>query len=65
MTEFEPINRGYNTTFRPSALTLGVVVPIENYDQGPVPTMVDHVERVKLVEELGFRPIWILSLIQI
>ncbi|MEM7114653.1 MAG: LLM class oxidoreductase [Chloroflexota bacterium] len=56
---FQPINRAYNTVFRPNQLTLGLVVPIETYPHTPVPTMVQHLERVRLVEELGFAAIWL------
>ena len=56
---FQTINRGYNGTFRPSRLSLGVVVPLETYTTGPVPTMTRHVERVHLVAELGFSAIWL------
>ncbi|MES9956326.1 MAG: LLM class oxidoreductase [Sedimenticola sp.] len=56
---FQPINRGYNTTFRPGRLSLGLVVPLENYSAGPVPTMNRHVERVQLAEALGFSAAWL------
>lgn len=59
MPAFESINRAYNHTFQPKRLSLGVVVPIENYDQGPVPTMKDHLTRVQLIERLGFTALWI------
>lgn len=59
MSAFEQINRGYNHTFQPEKLSLGVVIPIENYDQGSQPTMIDHVERVRLIDELGFKSLWI------
>ena len=58
-TEFDPINRGYDAVFRPNRLSLGLTVPIENYAQGPVPTMADHIERIQLVEELGFSAVWL------
>ena len=58
-SEFQPINRGYNTTFRPGLLSLGVVVPLETYSTSPVPDMNRHVERVQLAEELGFSAIWL------
>ena len=57
--EFQPINRGYNTVFRPQRLSLGLVVPIETYAKSPVPVMVRHVERVQLAEALGFAAIWL------
>ncbi|MEM1408600.1 MAG: hypothetical protein AAGG59_17585 [Bacteroidota bacterium] len=59
MPSFESINRSYNNTFKPGELTLGVVIPVENYDQGPVPTMENHVKRVKLIDELGFKALWV------
>ena len=56
---FQPINRGYNTTFRPNRLSLGLVVPLESYTTGPVPGMTRHIERVQLAEELGFSAVWL------
>lgn len=58
-TEFETINRAYNTVFRPNRLSIGLVVPLEAYNTSPVPSMVRHVERVQLVEELGFSAVWL------
>lgn len=58
MKKFEPINRAYNSVFQPNALSIGIVIPVENYSQGPVPTMQDHLKRVKLVEQLGFKSLW-------
>lgn len=58
-SEFEPINRGYNTTFRPNQLSLGFVVPIEAHGNNPVPTLERHLERVQLAEELGFSAVWL------
>lgn len=59
MIPFEPINKAYNRVFQPGTLSVGLVVPIEAYAKGPVPTMQQHLERVKLVEALGFKAIWI------
>ncbi|WP_372739086.1 LLM class oxidoreductase [Neptunomonas sp.] len=56
---FQPINQGYNSVFRPDKLSLGVVVPLETYDSGPVPTMTHHLERIQLAEKLGFSAIWL------
>lgn len=57
--QFKPINRGYNSVFRPNRLSLGLVVPIEAYTLGSVPTMKDHIERVQLAEKLGFSAVWL------
>lgn len=56
---FESINRAYNSIFKPNRLSIGLVVPIENYLHTPVPTMNDHIEMIKLVEKLGFKAIWL------
>jgi len=58
-TNFQSINRGYNDTFRPNRLSLGVVVPIENYANSAVPTMDRHLQLVQSVERLGFSAIWL------
>lgn len=58
-TEFPSINQGYNATFRLNQLSLGLVVPLENYANGPVPTMKDHIQRVQLAEQLGFSAVWL------
>lgn len=59
MERFEPINRGYQNIFQYGKLSLGIVIPIENYAQSSVPTMKKHLERVKLVEQLGFKAVWL------
>ena len=56
---FQSINRGYNSVFRPNHMSLGLVVPLETYSQGPTPTMTRHLERVQLAEQLGFSAIWL------
>ncbi len=59
MRSFEKINTGFNNTFITNELSVGVVVPIENYSNSSVPSMVNHLERVKLIEELGFKALWV------
>lgn len=59
MKEFEPINQGYNYVFIPGQLSIGVVVPIENYAKNPIPTMGNHLDKVRLIEQLGFRALWL------
>lgn len=56
---FARLNRGYQRLFQPNRLTLGLVVPVESYPDSPVPSMTDHVQRVKLAESLGFAAIWL------
>ncbi len=57
--EFPKINRGYNSVFRSNQLSLGLVVPIENYNRNPVPSMEHHIERVQFAEALGFAAVWL------
>ncbi|MEM9715438.1 MAG: LLM class oxidoreductase [Pseudomonadota bacterium] len=40
-------------------MSIGVVAPIEAYPNTLSPTMAQHVERAKLVEDLGFKAIWL------
>lgn len=56
---FPRLNRAYNTVFQPDQLSLGLVVPIENYSTSTVPTMNRHIERAQLAEELGFKAVWL------
>ncbi|USD19606.1 LLM class oxidoreductase [Microbulbifer variabilis] len=56
---FPEINTGFNSVFKPGRLSIGLVVPIENYSTTSVPTMADHIERVQLAEELGFSAVWL------
>jgi len=59
MKKFPSINKGYNDVFKSGEMSIGVVVPIENYVQSSVPTMKNHLARAKLVEELGFKALWL------
>ena len=58
-TGFSPINSGYNRVFKRGKLSVGLVVPIENYDNASIPSMQRHIERVQLAEELGFSAVWL------
>tara|TARA_R110002049_G_scaffold88627_9_gene223518 strand:- start:3039 stop:4016 length:978 start_codon:yes stop_codon:yes gene_type:complete len=59
MRNIENINKAYNSAFKQNELSIGVVVPIENYSNSTIPTMKDHLKRVKQVEALGFKSLWI------
>ena len=59
MNQFQSINRGYNNTFEYGELSIGIVVPIENYTHTSVPTMKDHLQKVKLIDQLGFKALWV------
>ncbi|GIH72490.1 LLM class oxidoreductase [Sphaerimonospora thailandensis] len=50
---------GFARMFRPGALTLGLLFPIESYD-GPVPRMAvdEQVDRARLAEAYGFTALW-------
>ena len=59
LRSFQSLNSGYNRVFKAGKLSIGLVVPIENYEASPVPTMARHIERLQLAEELGFQAVWI------
>ncbi len=56
---FEKINKGFNTVFIPQRLSIGLVIPIEEYASHSVPRMENHLERLKLAEDLGFSAAWL------
>ncbi|MBF0589444.1 MAG: LLM class oxidoreductase [Magnetococcales bacterium] len=56
---FREINPGYNSVFKPGRLSIGLVVPMENYSGNSIPSMAHHIERIQLAEELGFSAIWL------
>ena len=58
-TPFPQINRGYSATFRNGRLSVGLVVPVAQYRQSPVPDMIGHLDRVRQAEALGFKAIWL------
>ena len=57
--QFQRLNTGYNNVFQPNKLSIGLVIPLERYDQSPVPTLKDHLTRVQLAERLGFSAVWL------
>ncbi|MEO0404483.1 MAG: LLM class oxidoreductase [Bacteroidota bacterium] len=59
ISPIEDIAKGYNQTFQANKLSLGLVVPIESYPDSRIPSMQDHLNRVKLAEDLGFSAIWV------
>ena len=56
---FPQLNHAYNTIFRWNRLSLGLVLPLESYVNGPVPSMNHHIERAQLAETLGFSALWL------
>lgn len=59
MSAFQPINPACSSVFQPEKLSLGLVVPIENYGRSITPAMQQHVQRALLAETLGFKAIWV------
>lgn len=59
MSAFERINRGFNQLLAPEKLSIGIAIPIENNANNPIPSMAEHLERVRLVEQLGFKAAWV------
>ena len=59
ITSFAPLNKAFGTVFRPGRLSVGLVVPLEEYAHSAVPTMTRHVERARLADDLGFAALWL------
>lgn len=56
---FESLNAGYRSVFKIGRLSIGLVVPMEQYTDSAVPTMEKHLEKAKLAEQLGFSSLWL------
>ncbi len=56
---FTRINQGYNQTFKSNNLSLGLVVPLENYASNSVPSMQKQLELIQLADKLGFASVWL------
>ncbi|MEM6759676.1 MAG: LLM class oxidoreductase [Pseudomonadota bacterium] len=56
---FPSLNRAYNTVFRPGALSVGLVVPLDAHHGRPVPDMRRHIERAQIADTLGFAALWL------
>lgn len=56
---FPTLNRAYNTVFKPDALSIGLVVPLDAHHGNPVPDMTRHIERAQMADELGFAALWL------
>jgi len=59
LNSFEKINKAYNSVFRPDNLSIGIVIPIESYSEGMLPMMKDQLAKVKLVEQFGYKALWV------
>jgi luciferase-type oxidoreductase len=49
---------GFARAFAPGHLTIGFILPLEGYPNGPAPTMRDHAALARLADELGFAALW-------
>lgn len=56
---FDRINQGYHRTFRANKLSIGLVVPLENYATKAIPSMRRQVELIQLADNLGFASVWL------
>ena len=59
LDSFATLNKGYNAVFQQDKMSIGLVVPIEEYTSSAVPTMKEHIARAQLAEQLGFSAIWL------
>lgn len=59
LSQYQLLNNAYATVFKPKRISLGLVVPVEAYPNGPVASMEAHLQRVQLAESLGFSAVWL------
>lgn len=52
-------HRGYARIFQPGQLTFGFIAPLESYPDTPWPTLADHQNMARKVDEAGFSAIWL------
>lgn len=52
-------HRGYARVFQPGHLTFGFIAPLESYPDSPGPTLQDHAQLARRVDEAGFSAIWL------
>lgn len=50
---------GYARTFRPGKLSFGFLTPLEGYPTRPRPTLQEHEQRARSVDQAGFAAIWL------
>jgi luciferase-type oxidoreductase len=49
---------GFSRVFRPSELTVGLILPLESHPDSPAPTMQGHVEMAQRAERAGIAALW-------
>lgn len=52
-------NAGYARTFKPGKLTFGFLTPLEGYPASHRPTLREHEQRARAVDQAGFAAIWL------
>ncbi len=50
---------GYAQVFQPGHLSFGFIAPLESYPDTVGPTLVDHIDMARKVDEAGFAAIWL------
>ena len=58
-TEFRRINAGYDRVFRDGRLSVGLVVPVANYEHARAPDLRGQTERIARADALGFAAAWL------
>lgn len=49
----------FRRVFRPGRLTLGFIMPLEGYPDGPLPTLANHLPLAQKADEAGFAALWL------
>ncbi|MGR3378950.1 TIGR03571 family LLM class oxidoreductase [Salipiger abyssi] len=53
---------GYRRLFAPGEITLGLIMPLETYAEGCMPTMRNHLATARHAEEIGIPGLWLLDI---
>ncbi len=56
---FDRINTAFNRVFQPDRLSVGLVLPLEAYAVGAVPSLEKHLQVAQLADQLGFSALWL------
>ncbi|MFL9888637.1 LLM class oxidoreductase [Paraburkholderia agricolaris] len=52
-------HRGFARVFQPGRLTFGFVAPLEGYPDSPGPTLFNHEEMVRQIDQIGISALWL------
>ena len=55
----QAVHPGFRRLFAPGQMTLGLIMPLETYPHGGIPTMQDHLSAARDAEDIGLAGLWL------